>query len=220
MNFIGLQTLVDDWGNWCDFDKNDYEKEYKDTLDVNPSFVYIYLNTSTLSKETENNIQESLKNFKATLENFSEYSLEELVDTFDTEVLIKKLTTLKDEYKYNRNILIETYNSINSESFIIKEFKKECYDLIEKYRAMEHTFDKLIKLLIDFPKYLSFCEDYVKNSFYSFSTEEEINSAIKELNTKLETLDKSNPEYFYTKGEREALYEYKIAFTKSHCGFY
>ena len=220
MNFIGLQTLVDDWGNWCDFDKNDYEREYKDTLDVNPSFVYIYLNTCTLSKETENNIQESLKNFKATLENFSEYSLEELVDTFDTEVLIKKLTTLKDEYKYNRNIFLETYNSINSESFIIKEFKKGCYDLIEKYRTMEHTFDKLIKLLIDFPKYLSFCEDYVKNSFYSFSTEEEINSAIKELNTKLETLDKSNPEYFYTKGEREALYEYKIAFTKSHCGFY
>lgn len=85
---------------------------------------------------------------------------------------------------------------------------------------MEHTIDKLIKLLIDFPKYLSFCENYVRNSFYDFSTEEEIDLAIKELNTKLETLDKSNIEYFHLKGEGEALYEYKIAFTKSHCGFY
>nr|DAF03273.1 MAG TPA: hypothetical protein [Caudoviricetes sp.] len=220
MNFIELQTFVDDWGNWCDFDKSDYEEEYKDILNVSPSFVYIYLNTGTISKETENNIRESLKNFKATLENFSEYSLEELVNTFDTEVLIKKLTVLKDEYKYNKNIFLETYNSIDSESFIIKEFKEECYNLIEKYRTMEHTIDKLIKLLIDFPKYLSFCEDYVKNSFYNFSTEEEIDLAIKELNTKLKTLNKSNIEYFHLYGEREALYEYKIAFTKSHCGFY
>jgi hypothetical protein len=220
MNFIELQTFVDDWGNWCDFDKNDYEEDYKDILNVSPSFVYIYLNTGTISKETENNIRESLKNFKATLENFSEYSLEELVNTFDTEVLIKKLTSLKDEYKYNKNVFLETYNSIDSESFIIKEFKEECYNLIEKYRTMEHTIDKLIKLLIDFPKYLSFCEDYVRNSFYDFSTEEEIDLAIKELNTKLKTLDKGNIEYFHLYGEREALYEYKIAFTKSHCGFY
>ena len=102
----------------------------------------------------------------------------------------------------------------------MKLLKKECYDLKEKFRAMEYTISKLIDLIRDYPKYLSFCEEYVANSFYSFSTEEEIDSAIKELNTKLETLNKSNPEYFYTKGEREALYEYKIAFTKSHCGFY
>ena len=220
MNFIGLQTFPDDWGNYCDFDKRDYEEYYWDTLDISPSFVYIYLNTGTISKETENNIRESLKNFKATLEGFSKYSLEELVNTFDTEVLIEKLTALEDEYRHNGNLFLETYHSIKDESFPIKEFKNECYELKEKFRTMEYTISRLINLITDFPKYLSFCEEYVANSFYSFSTEEEIDSAIKELNTKLETLNKSNPEYFYTKGEREALYEYKIAFTKSHCGFY
>lgn len=218
MNFIGLRTFPDDWGKPCDFDKSDYEEDYKDTLNVSPSFFYLNLNTGTISKEAENDIQQSLKNFRATIDSFSNYSLEELVNTFDTEVLIKELETIEGESKYNGNLFLETYFSIEDES--MKYFKEECYTLKEKFRTMEYTIRRLITLITDFPKYLSFCEEYVANSFYSFSTEEEIDSAIKELNTKLKTLDKRSKEYFHCYGEREALHEYKIAFTKSHCGFY
>ena len=79
---------------------------------------------------------------------------------------------------------------------------------------------RLKDLITDYPKYISFCEEYVRKSFLSFNTEEEIDLAIKRVNTKLKSEDKSSIEYFYLKAEREALYEYKIAFTKSHCGFY
>lgn len=220
MNFIGLQTFPDDWGNYCDFDKSDYEQHYKWALEEGLSIGNIYLNTGIISKETENKIKESFENYKDSFKSFSKHSLEDLINITDTKELIKELSGAESECRDNANLFFQTYYGIKVENYLDEAFKRECYDLKEKFRTMEYAISKLIDLITDFSKYLSFCEEYVANSFYSFNTEKEIDSAIKELNTKLETLNKSNPEYFYTKGEIEALYEYKIAFTKSHCGFY
>lgn len=220
MNFINLQTFPDDWGNYCDFDKSDYKQYYRWALEEGLSIGNIYLNTDSISDETKSKIQESYNNFEITLNNFSKYDLEELINNFNTELLVKELEVLEIGYRENRNVFIGAYYDIVGETSLDLELRKEYSYIKNKFEQMEYTMSKLIALIVDFPKYISFCEEYVANSFYSFSTEEEIDSAIKELNTKLETLDKSNPEYFYIKGEREALYEYKIAFTKSHCGFY
>lgn len=207
-------------GNQCDFDKNDYENHYQWTLEEGLSISNFYLNTGIISKETEDKIRESFDNYKASLKSSSKYSLKDLITITNTGELIEELSNAENECMDNANLFLKTYCDIKGESFLEKGFKRECNDLRNKFRTMEYVMRKIIDLITDYPKYLSFCEEYVTNSFYSFSTEEEINSAIKELNTKLKTLDKSNPEYFYIKGEREALYEYKIAFTKSHCGFY
>lgn len=220
MNFIGLQTFIDDWGNQRDFDKNDYENHYQWTLEEGLSISNFYLDTGIISKETEEKIRESFDNYKSSLKSFSKYSLKDLITITNTEELIEELSNVENECMDNANLFLKTYCNIKGESFLEKGFKRECNDLRNKFRTMEHVMRKLIDLITDYPKYLSFCEEYVKNSFLSFSTEEEIDLAIKRVNTKLKSENKSSIEYFYLKAEREAMYEYKIAFTKSHCGFY
>lgn len=220
MNFIGLQTFPDDWGNQCDFDKSDYEQYYKWALEEGLSIGNIYINTGIISKETESKIKEGFENYKASLKSFYKYSLEDLINITDTEELIKELSGAEGECRDNANLFLKTYYDIKGETFLEEAFKNECYNLKEKFRTLEYVLGRLIDLITDYPKYLSFCEEYVKNSFLSFNTEEEIDLAIKEINTKIKSVEKTSKMYFDYKAKREALYEYKIAFTKSHCGFY
>nr|DAE86608.1 MAG TPA: hypothetical protein [Caudoviricetes sp.] len=106
MNFIGLQTFPDDWGNQCDFDKSDYEQYYRWALEEGLSIGNIHLNTGIISKETESKVKESFENYKDSLRSFSKYSLEDLINISNTEELIKDLSGAESECKYNADLFL------------------------------------------------------------------------------------------------------------------
>lgn len=220
MNFINLQTFQDDFGNSCDYDKTDYKNNYQWLLDDGLSLNSIYLGINIFTEDIENSIKKSYSNFKNIIETLSKYSLDELYISFDVELLIEKLEKLEKRYEEIEKLHYKKWYFAKENNSLMYSSKSIYLDVSKQFNKMGNIIYKLKELIRDYPKYLSFCEDYLANSFYSFVSEKGIDSAIEELNTKLKTLDRRSREYFHYKGEIEALYEYKIIFTKSHCGIY